>query len=83
VPVFLSAGGGYEKGEDALVNAFLLARCSTLIRTTCTQNLIGLGFDLQPRTKGHIAQQTVSQNIWHPESQIIRRLDTEYCPVDA
>ena len=66
VPVFLSAGGGYEKGEDALVNAFLLARCSTLIRTTCTQNLIGLGFDLQPRTKGHIAQQTVSQKYLAP-----------------
>src|SRR5258708_21103654 len=35
-PVFLSDGGGYEKGEDALVNALLLAKCSALIRTTST-----------------------------------------------
>src|SRR5215469_4442923 len=34
VPIHRVEGGHYEKGQDALVNALLLSRCSTLIRTT-------------------------------------------------
>jgi hypothetical protein len=34
LPPHRISGGEYEKGEDALINALLVSRCSTLIRTT-------------------------------------------------
>jgi hypothetical protein len=33
-PVHIALGNGYDKGEDALINALLLSKCATVIRTT-------------------------------------------------
>jgi hypothetical protein len=81
VPVFLSAGGGYEKGEDALVNALLLANCCTLIRTISTLSAWASVFN--PELKVILLNKPYRDNLWYPESQIIIRPDTEYWPENA
>jgi hypothetical protein len=81
MPVFLGSGGGYEKGEDALVNALLLAKCPTLIRTTSTLSAWASIFN--PELKVILLNKPYRNNLWYPESQIIGRPDTEYWPEDA
>ena len=70
--------GGYEKGEDALVNALLLSKCSTLIRTTSFLSAWASIFN--PDLKVILLNQPYDDNAWYPESEILRRRDTEYFP---
>jgi hypothetical protein len=77
-PVFLSDGGGYEKGEDALVNALLLAKCSTLIRTTSTLSAWASLFN--PEIKVILLNKPYQNNLWYPENEILKKPDTEYLP---
>lgn len=76
-PVFLADGGGYEKGEDALVNALLLAKCSTLIRTTSTLSAWASLFN--PDIEVILLNKPYRDNLWYPESEIMKKPDTEYC----
>ena len=78
LPVHLSDGGGYEKGEDALVNALLLAKCSALIRTTSTLSAWASVFD--PDIKVILLNKPYRNNLWYPESEIMKKPDTEYWP---
>jgi hypothetical protein len=77
-PVFLDQGGGYEKGEDALVNALLLAKCSTLIRTTSTLSAWASLFN--PEIKVILLNKPYQNNLWYPENEILKKSDTEYLP---
>jgi hypothetical protein len=70
--------GGYEKGQDALVNALLLAKCSILIRTTSTLSAWALLFN--PNIKVILLNKPYRNNLWYPESEIIKKHDTEYIP---
>jgi hypothetical protein len=80
-PVFLSDAGGYEKGEDALVNALLLAKCSALIRTTSTLSAWASLFN--PDIKVILLNKPYQNNLWYPESEIMKKPDTEYWPAPA
>jgi hypothetical protein len=66
----------YEKGEDALNNALLLAKCSTLIRTTSSLSAWASVFN--PRIKVILLNKPYYP--WFPESEILMRPDTEYFP---
>lgn len=77
-PVFLSDGGGYEKGEDALVNALLLAKCSALIRTTSTLSAWASLYN--PDIKVILLNKPYQNNLWYPENEILKKSDTEYLP---
>ena len=68
-------GGGYEKGEDALVNVLLLAKCSTLIRTTSTFSAWASIFN--PNLKVILLNTPYPGNLWFPESEILRQPGTE------
>ena len=70
--------GGYEKGEDALVNAMLLSKCSTLIRTTSFLSAWASIFN--PTLKVILLNKPYDQFLWFPESEILRKCDTEYVP---
>jgi hypothetical protein len=70
--------GGYEKGEDALVNVLLLAKCSILIRTTSTFSAWASIFN--PNLKVILLNKPYPNNLWFPESEILRRPDTELIP---
>src|SRR5690242_20355099 len=82
IPVFRRhlGEGGYEKGEDALVNALLLSKCSTLIRTTSC--LSGWASIFNLRLKVILLNKPFDDKLWFPESEILRRADTEYEPED-
>ena len=67
--------GGYEKGEDALVNVLLLAKCSTLIRTTSTFSAWASIFN--PNLKVILLNTPYPGNLWFPESEILRQPGTE------
>jgi Nodulation protein Z (NodZ) len=71
-------GGGYEKGEDALVNALLLAKCSTLIRTTSFLSAWASLFN--PDLKVILLNKPYENRLWYPENEILKRRDTEYLP---
>jgi len=79
-PIHTTIGevGGYEKGEDALVNAMLLSRCSTLIRTTSFLSAWALIFD--PTIKVILLNKPYEKFLWYPESEILKKRDTEYVP---
>ena len=79
-PIHLTSVGsyGYEKGEDALVNALLLAKCTTLIRTTSFLSAWASIFN--PDLKVILLNKPYSGNLWYPESEIVRKIDTEYLP---
>jgi Nodulation protein Z (NodZ) len=70
--------GGYEKGEDALVNALLLAKCATLIRTTSLLSAWASLFN--PKLKVILLNKPYRNKLWYPENEILRRRDTEYLP---
>jgi hypothetical protein len=80
VPVFRRALGedGYEKGEDALVNALLLSRCSTLIRTTSC--LAAWASVFNPTLRVILLNKPYDDKLWYPESEVIRKADTKYVP---
>jgi hypothetical protein len=82
-PVHTTVGevGGYEKGEDALVNALLLAKCSTLIRTTSFLSAWASIFN--PTLKVILLNKPYEDKIWYPESAIFMSRDTEYFPETA
>jgi hypothetical protein len=80
-PIFLGDGGGYEKGEDALVNALLLAKCSALIRTTSTLSAWASLFN--PKIKVILLNKPYQNNLWYPESEIMKKPDAEYWPDPA
>ena len=74
-------GGGYDKGEDALVNALLLSKCSTLIRTTSLLSAWALIFN--PELKVILLNKPYDNRldrIVYPETEILTRHDTEYLP---
>jgi hypothetical protein len=71
-------GGGYEKGEDALLNALLLSKCATLIRTTSL--LSASASLLNPQLKVVLLNKAYDNRTWYPETEIIRQPTTEYCP---
>ena len=70
--------GGYEKGEDALVNAFMLANCTTLIRTTSFLSAWASIFN--PNLKVILLNKPHDRMLWYPENEILGRPDTEYLP---
>jgi hypothetical protein len=70
--------GGYEKGEDALVNALLLSRCSTLIRTTSFLSAWASIFT--PDLKVILLNKPYDQRLEYPESEILKNPNTEYLP---
>jgi hypothetical protein len=80
VPVFRTAlgEGGYEKGKDALVNALLLSKCATLIRTTSCLAAWASIFNLN--LKVILLNKPYEDKLWYPESEVIRKADTEYRP---
>jgi hypothetical protein len=71
-------GAGYEKGEDALVNALLLSKCSTLIRTTSF--LSAWASILNPNLKVILLNKPYNETLWYPERAILARRDTAYIP---
>jgi hypothetical protein len=73
-----SEGRGYEKGEDALVNSLLLAKCSILIRTTSTLSAWASLFN--PQNKVILLNKPYRNNLWYPENEIMRKPDTEFFP---
>jgi hypothetical protein len=77
-PVFLGEGGGYEKGEDALVNALLLSKCTTLIRTTSFLSAWASIFN--PQLKVILLNKPYDDKLWFPESEIVRSPNTTYLP---
>jgi hypothetical protein len=74
----IGQGSGYEKGEDALVNALLLSKCSTLIRTTSFLSAWASIFN--PGLKVILLNKPYPNKFWFPESEIFGRRDTEYFP---
>jgi hypothetical protein len=77
-PVFLGEGGGYEKGEDALVNALLLSKCTTLIRTTSFLSAWASIFN--PHLRVILLNKPYDDKLWFPESEILRSPNTTYLP---
>ncbi len=75
--VSVSEGGGYAKGEDALVNALLLAKCATLIRTTSLLSASASLFN--PYLKVILLNKAYG-NMLYPESEILKQPSTEYFP---
>jgi len=71
-------GGGYEKGEDALVNGILLSKCSTVIRTSSFLSAWASIFN--PHLKVILLNKPYSNRFWYPENEILKRSDTEYLP---
>lgn len=71
-------GGGYEKGEDALVNALLLSRCTAVIRTT--SNLSAWASLFNPDLKVILLNKPYDNRLWYPEDEILRQPRTEYLP---
>lgn len=69
--------GGYEKGEDALVNALLLSKCSTLIRTTSFLSSWASIFN--PKLNVILLNRPYAAN-WYPEGEILRSRNTKYLP---
>lgn len=74
----MTESGGYEKGEDALVNALLLAKCTTLIRTTSLLSASASLFN--PHLKVILLNKAYDDRTWYPETEILRQPSTEYCP---
>jgi hypothetical protein len=70
-------GGGYEKGEDALVNSLLLAKWLNLGKNHFVS--FGLGFDLQSRSKGRLAQQAVLQQVVVPRARNPQKAGYRIC----
>jgi hypothetical protein len=79
-PVFRTAvgEGGYEKGEDALVNSLLLSRCSILIRTT--SRLSAWASIFNPDLRVILVSRPYDDALWYPETEIVTRWNTEYVP---
>jgi hypothetical protein len=77
-PVHLEEGDGYEKGEDALVNALLLSRCAVLIRTTSFLSAWASIFN--PQLKVVLLNRPYADKIWYPESEILKSPNTTYLP---
>ncbi len=77
-PVFLGQGGGYEKGEDALVNALLLSRCAVLIRTSSFLSAWASIFN--PELNVILLNKPFDEKIWYPESEVLKSQNTTYLP---
>jgi hypothetical protein len=77
-PVHMEPGNGYEKGEDALVNALLLSKCATVIRTTSFLSAWASIFN--PDLKVVLLNKPYANRLWFPEREILARRDTEYAP---
>jgi hypothetical protein len=82
-PVHTTIGqdGGYERGEDALVNALLLAKCAVLIRTTSFLSAWASLFN--PELKVILLNKPYAEHTWYPESEIMKQQSTEYYLEDA
>jgi hypothetical protein len=74
----IGQGSGYKKGEDALVNALLFSKCSTLIRTSSFLSAWASIFN--PGLKVILLNKPYPNKFWFPESEIFSRRDTEYFP---
>jgi hypothetical protein len=69
--------GGYEKGEDALVNALLLSRCVTLIRTSSFLSAWASIFN--PKLNVVLLNKAYDAD-WYPEREIRKSCKTQYFP---
>jgi hypothetical protein len=78
LPPHRVGGGEYEKGEDALINALLLSRCSTLIRTTSFLSAFATIFN--PEIKVILLNKPYDHYLWYPEIEILRSPNTTYLP---
>jgi hypothetical protein len=78
LPPHRTGGGEYEKGEDALINALLLSRCSTLIRTTSF--LSAFSSVLNPELKVILLNKPYDNCLWYPEIEILGSRNTTYFP---
>jgi hypothetical protein len=78
LPPYRIAGGEYEKGEDALVNALLLSRCVTLIRTTSF--LSAFAPILNRELKIILLNMPYDPYLWYPEIGILGSSNTTYLP---
>lgn len=76
VPVAIE-GGGYEKGEDTFVNALLLSKCSTLIRTTSLLSAWASVF--HPDLKVILLNRPYDNRLFYPETVIPEKADTGIC----
>jgi len=76
-----TGGGGYERGEDALVNALLLAKCSVLIRTT--SSLSGWASVFNPDLQVILLNIPYDTALWYPENEVIKQTGTKYELADA
>lgn len=70
--------GSYERGKDALVNALLLSRCSTLIRTTSFLSAWASVFN--PDLKVILLNKPYDKMLWYPECEVVSKPDTQYLP---
>jgi hypothetical protein len=70
--------GGYEKGEDALVNALLLSKCSTLIRTASLLSAWASIFN--PELNVILLNKPYDPYLWYPESEILKGCHIQYLP---
>jgi hypothetical protein len=70
--------GAYEKGEDALVNALLLSKCSIVIRTTSFLSAWASIFN--PELKVVLVNKPYDKYLWYPESEILKAHHTRYLP---
>jgi hypothetical protein len=77
-PPHFASGNGYQKGEDALVNALLLSKCATVIRTTSFLSAWASMFN--PNLKVVLLNRPRGNRLWFPESEILKQPDTEYVP---
>ena len=71
-------GNGYAKGEDALVNALLLAKCSMVVRTTSFLSAWASIFN--PNLRVILLNKPHRHNLWYPETEILRTASTECMP---
>jgi hypothetical protein len=75
---YKTESGDYEKGENAMVNALLLSKCETLIRTTSLLSAWASLFN--PQLKFILLNKAYDNRTWYPETEIIMQASTEYCP---
>ena len=78
LPPHRIGGGEYEKGEDALINALLLSRCSTLIRTTSFLSAFASIFNSEINVI--LLNKPYDHCLWYPEIEILGSPNTTYLP---
>jgi hypothetical protein len=68
------SGDGYRKGREALLNALLLARCNSVVRTASA--LSGWASVFNPGLPVTLLNRPFDRALWFPDKQILARLST-------